>query len=142
MGHGPAVKSRTLDGLVVELEVSFQYQLNSMHLNDMYQTLGENYEAIFLRMAVEQLTTAATYHDAHFFFTNRTAISKEMHEALQKDFDVAGFAEIPFFRLENMHLPKEFDDAIKETTNAQQEIAYVSNEQKTKTVKFNTTVLQ
>ena len=33
-----------------------------------WSTLGEDYEKTFVRMAIEQLSTATTHHNAHFFF--------------------------------------------------------------------------
>jgi hypothetical protein len=140
--HGPALRSRTKDGLNVELEISFQYRLKPMDVHDMYQTLGEGYESTFVRMAIEQLTSAATKHDAHFFFTNRTTISNEMHKTLEDHFNRSAFAEVPFFQLRTVHLPSEFEDAIKETQVKQQEIQIAQLEQKTKTVTFQTKVLQ
>merc|ERR1712113_668039 len=107
-----------------------------------YTTLGKNYQQTFVRMAIEQLTTAATMHNAHFFFSNRTTISAEMHKMLDGHFKQHGFAEIPFFQLRTVHLPREFEDAIKETQVKQQEIQIAQLEQKTNRVSFETTVLQ
>jgi len=140
--HGPALRSRTKDGLNVELEISFQYRLKPMEVFSMYQTLGAAYEKTYVRMAIEQLTTAATKHDAHFFFTNRTTISDEMHRTLEHLFNESAYAEVPFFQLRTVHLPSEFEDAIKETQVKQQEIQIAELEQKTKTVTFKTKVLQ
>merc|ERR1719440_2118932 len=81
--QGPALQSRTRDGLNVRLEVSFQYRLIFKDLYKLYTTLGVHYEKTLVRMAIEQLTTAATVHNAHNFFNNRTIIAEEMHELLQ-----------------------------------------------------------
>jgi regulator of protease activity HflC (stomatin/prohibitin superfamily) len=140
--HGPALQSRTRDGLNVKLEISFQYKLKQDTLYDMYTTLGETYEKTFIRMAVEQLTTAATLHDAHYFFVNRTHISKQMHTRLSKHFEEVGFAEIPFFQLRTVHLPSKFEEAIKETQVKQQEIKIAKYKQETMTVTFETRVLE
>jgi len=142
LSQGPALQSRTKDGLNVRLEVSFQYRLQFNELFNLYTTLGTGYEQTFLRMAIEQLTTAATEHNAHFFFTNRTSISTEMHKTLDQHFRAHGFSEIPFFQLRTTHLPREFEDAIKETQVKQQEIQIAQLEQKTNRVTFQTKVLQ
>lgn len=140
--QGPALQSRTRDGLNVRLEVSFQYRIKFNEVYKMYTTLGPNYQQTFIRMAIEQLTTAATMHNAHFFFSNRTTISAEMHKMIDSHFQQHGFAEIPFFQLRTVHLPTEFEDAIKETQVKQQEIQIATLEQKTKRVTFQTKVLQ
>mmetsp|Transcript_239 Transcript_239/g.623 ORF Transcript_239/g.623 Transcript_239/m.623 type:complete len:298 (-) Transcript_239:211-1104(-) len=139
---GPALQSRTKDGLNVRLEVSFQYRLQFNKLYDMYTALGPSYEQIFVRMAIEQLTTAATLHNAHYFFTNRTSISQEMHSMLDGHLKKHAGAEIPFFQLRTVHLPKAFEDAIKDTQVKQQETQIAALEQKTQRVSFKTKVLQ
>lgn len=140
--QGPALQSRTRDGLNVRLEVSFQYRLKFEKVYDLYSTLGKDYEPIFLRMAIEQLATAATDHSAHFFFTNRTAISAVMHQRLNDHFQERAFSEVPFFQLRTVHLPHDFEEAIRETQVKQQDIQIATLEQKTKTVTFKTRVLQ
>jgi len=140
--QGPALQSRTKDGLNVRLEVSFQYRLQFDKVYDLYKTLGQDYEPTFLRMAIEQLATAATDHSAHFFFTNRTSIGAVMHDRLTKHFEERGFSEVPFFQLRTVHLPAEFEEAIRETQVKQQDIQIATLEQKTKTVTFKTKVLQ
>lgn len=140
--RGPALQSRTLDGLNVRLEVSFQYRINSLNLYGLYTTLGTSYEQTFVRMAIEQLTTSATKYNASFFFTNRTQISEEMKETLSNHFNLHGFAEIPMFQLRAYHLPQQFEDAISETLSAQQNIITTEQLQKSKVVQFNTRVMQ
>lgn len=140
--QGPPLVSRTRDGLTVRLEISFQYRLKYDELYQLYSTLGKNYEEIFVRMAIEQLTTAATMHNAHFFFANRTDVGQEMHQMLDKHFKDKAFSEVPFFQLRTVHLPSQFEDAIRETQVKQQEIQIAQLEQKTNSVTFQTQVLQ
>jgi len=140
--EGPALQSRTLDGLNVRLEISFQYRLKFEHLYNLYSTLGLNYEDTLVRMAIEQLTTSTTKHPAHFFFTNRTTVGREMHRELREHFDKHAFSDVPFFQLRTVHLPKDFEDAIKTTQVKQQEIQIATLEQSRNTVAFETRVLQ
>lgn len=140
--QGPSLQSRTKDGLTVRLEVSFQYQLSPTTLYEMYTSLGHTYEQIFSRMAIEQLTTAATLHNANDFFSNRSYISTEMHTMLQEHFKGHGFCDVPLLQLKTVHLPNEFEDAIKESQVKQQEIKIARLQQKTQRVSFETKVLQ
>lgn len=140
--QGPALQSRTRDGLNVRLEVSFQYRLIFNDLYKLYTTLGENYEMVFVRMAIEQLTTAATIHNAHNFFNNRTTIGQEMHKMLEHHFKLHAYAEVPFFQLRTVHLPDDFEAAIQETQVKQQEIQIAQAEQSQNRVAYETTVLQ
>merc|ERR1712083_1276289 len=54
----------------------------------------------------------------------------------------AAYADVPFFQLRSVHLPSEFEDAIKETQVRQQEIQIAELEQQAKKVSFKTKVLQ
>lgn len=140
--QGPALQSRTRDGLNVRLEVSFQYRLMFNDLYKMYTTLGITYENTMVRMAIEQLTTAATVHNAHNFFNNRTTIGQEMHKALEHHFKLHAYAEVPFFQLRTVHLPDDFEAAIQDTQVKQQEIQIAHAEQSQNKVAYETTVLQ
>lgn len=140
--QGPAVRSRTADGLNVLLEISFQYKLIPEKLYDLYTILGDDYEKTFVRIAIEQLTSAATFFDANSFFVNRTVIGPEMHEHLRKHFLAHVFADVPFFQLRTVHLPTEFEEAIQETQVKQQDIQIAQAEQMSKKVQFATKVIQ
>eukprot|EP00930_Biecheleria_cincta_P016416 TRINITY_DN13358_c0_g1_i2.p1 TRINITY_DN13358_c0_g1~~TRINITY_DN13358_c0_g1_i2.p1 ORF type:complete len:298 (-),score=44.57 TRINITY_DN13358_c0_g1_i2:103-996(-) len=140
--QGPALISRAKDGLNVHLEVSFQYKLIFDKLYDLYATLGTKYEDTFVRMAMEQLATASTEHNAHFFFTNRTAVSNEMHGRLNGHFKKHAFAEVPFFQLRTVHLPTAFEDSIRQTQVKQQDIQIARLEQQTRKITYKTTVLK
>jgi len=140
--NGPTLQSRTQDGLTVGIEVSFQYKLASAGLFQMYQTFGEDYTMILLRMAIEQLTTATTKHNAHDFFTNRTGLSQEMHSALDSHFQKHGFSEVPFFQLRTVKLPKDFEDAIQDTQVKEQEIQVAKAQQDQNRINYETTLLQ
>lgn len=140
--QGPALQSRTRDGLNVRLEVSFQYRLGFKTLYKLYTTLGEQYEQVLVRMAIEQLTTAATIHNAHNFFNNRSVIGEEMHKRLENHFKLHAYAEVPFFQLRTVHLPDDFEAAIQDTQVKQQEIQIAQAEQSQNKVAYETTVLQ
>lgn len=140
--QGPPLKSRTKDGLNVDLEVSFQYRLELQKLPNLYSTLGPDYEKTLVRMAIEQLTTAATMHNAHQFFNNRTTIGQEMHNKLKDHFHEHAFCDVPFLQLRTVHLPAEFEEAIQDTQVKQQEIQIASAEQSQNKVQFETKVLQ
>lgn len=140
--HGPALESRTNDGLRVQLEVSFQYKLKVDEVNNMYMTLGPEYQQTFVRMAIDQITAEATLHNAYDFFANRTLIAVNMHSMLDTHFRKHGFSEVPFLQLRTVHLPTVFEDAISKTQLQEQDIQIAKMEQKANTVLFETRVLQ
>lgn len=52
----PPLRSRTLDGLEVVLEISFQYKLMYEDLYELYHMYKDNYSAIFSNIAINTLT--------------------------------------------------------------------------------------
>lgn len=140
--QGPALQSRTKDGLHVSLEVSFQYRLKPSKLYDLFSTVGTSYEGLLTRIAVEQITIASTKYSANEFFNKRPLIGDEMKEMLDGHFSEHAWSEVPFFQLRTVTLPAEFEDAIQNTQIRQQEIQIASAEQKQNAVKYETSVIQ
>mmetsp|Transcript_68908 Transcript_68908/g.107918 ORF Transcript_68908/g.107918 Transcript_68908/m.107918 type:complete len:298 (-) Transcript_68908:1-894(-) len=142
IAKGPGLQSRTMDGLTVRLEVSFQYKLIPERLFDLYQTFGEDYNLILLRIAIEQLTTATTKHNAHAFFENRTGLAAEMHKMLDAHFRKHAFCEVPYLQLRTVALPSAFEDSIQDTQVKEQEIKVAEAQQDQNRINYETALLQ
>lgn len=136
------LRSRTADGLEVALELSFQYQLSVEKLFDLYMMFGNNFHDVFVRMSMDLLTVAATKHQARAFFDNRTLIGADMEASLREKFKNHAFCDVPLFQFQAVTLPKEFEGAIKQTQVAEQQIKRVLAEQHSRTVEFETLVIQ
>lgn len=139
---GPALQSRTQDGLTVFIEVSFQYKIIQPELYDLYQELGEDYHKVLMRIAIEELTTATTKHIAHDFFRNRTWLATEMHSRLDEHFKKRGHSTVPFFQLRTVRLPTPFEEAIEDTQVKEQEIKVAKADQQQRRVEYQTRVIQ
>jgi len=139
---GPPLRSRTNDGLEVALEVSFQYQLNSTSVYDLYMKYATNYEPVYVNMATDLVTRLATQFSAYEFFSNRTTISAGMERALTEAFEAQAFATVPFFQLRAVSLPKEFEEAIQETEVKKQDIQTAQAEYDVREVQMKTQILQ
>lgn len=142
VARGPSLQSRTMDGLTVRLEVSFQYKLIPESLFDLYQTFGEDYNLILLRIAIEQLTTATTKHNAHAFFENRTGLAAQMHRMLDAHFRKNAFAEVPYLQLRTVALPTAFEDSIQDTQVKEQEIKVAEAQQDQNRILYETSLIQ
>eukprot|EP00929_Paragymnodinium_shiwhaense_P016860 TRINITY_DN125524_c0_g1_i1.p1 TRINITY_DN125524_c0_g1~~TRINITY_DN125524_c0_g1_i1.p1 ORF type:complete len:312 (-),score=69.66 TRINITY_DN125524_c0_g1_i1:68-1003(-) len=138
---GP-LKSRTADGLEVALELSFQYVLIPDQLYKMYSFYGPDFHNVFVKMSMDLLTVAATKHIAQAYFVNRTNIGNMMEETLKTHFRERAFVDVPLFQFQAVSLPQEFEDAIKKTQVAEQQIKRVSAEQSMNLVEYQTGVLQ
>lgn len=139
---GPPLRSRTSDGLELTLEISFQYQLNTSVLSDLYHKFGTEYEKVYVNMAMDLVTSMATRYSATSFFSDRPTIARNMEDALKEHFDTAAFAEVPFFQLRAVSLPQKFEDAIQVTEVQKQDIETAAREQKNVNVTMQTKVLQ
>ena len=74
--RGP-IDSRTLDGLEVTLEISFQYVLQPEHLFNLYNKYGPFYTKVFQNVAIDILTEEATKYTAYEFFWDRGRIKED-----------------------------------------------------------------
>lgn len=72
-----AIESRTLDGLEVSLEVSFQYLLQQDNLFKLYNLYGPLYPIVFQNVAIDVLTEEATKYTAYEFFWDRGRIKDD-----------------------------------------------------------------
>jgi len=140
--QGPGLQSRTRDGLNVRLEVSFQYKLKPDRLFRLYSDLGTDYQEAFIRIAIEQLTTASTMYNARSFFQERSRIAKEMHGLVRTHFETHGFASVPFLQLRTVQLPDMFEDAIRTTQVRQQGINIAKMRQRSSAVSFETDLIK
>lgn len=138
----PALRSRTSDGLVVHLEVSFQYKLKQEDLYKLYTALGPGYRATLPRMAIEQITASATKFKAAQYFDDRTKISDKFHAELDSHFRKNAFSEVRFLQLRTVHLPTEFEESLRTTQIKTQDILTAKQEQQAQIVSFKTLVIQ
>jgi regulator of protease activity HflC (stomatin/prohibitin superfamily) len=136
------LKSRTKDGLEVELEASLQYLIDNERLYDLYMKFGRRYHSIFVRMATDILTTAATQYTANEFFTDRSSIGIDMTEMLEKSFQQRCFVTVPFFQLRTVILPKQFEESIQDTEVQKQDIQTATAQQQSLLVEYETKVIQ
>jgi len=115
---GKPLRSRTQDGLEITLEISFQYQLQSKDLRNMYLTYGKKFHSVFVRKATDILTIVATEHNAKEFFANRAVIATNMEKQLKEHFNQDHFIGVTLFQFQAVELPGDsakFEDAIKQT---------------------------
>lgn len=138
----PSLTSRTNDGLEVTLEVSFQYMLQAEKIYDLYMNFGESYKNVFIREAIEVITTAATNYSAYGFFMNRTIIGTDMQMYLTKALNSSYYASVEFFQLRSVDLPPEFDKAIADTEVAKQNITKASAQFNASLVNMQTELYQ
>jgi len=137
--RGP-VSSRTLDGLEVSLEISFQYNLQVENLFKLYNTYGPDYQIVFINIAVDALTEQATKYTAYEFFWDRGTIKDDFQLHLDRIFSSICFANIQFLQLRSVDLPNEFEEAIQVSEVKKQDIKKAEAELNKVSVEVDTRV--
>ena len=116
------VESRSLDGLEVVLEISFQFVLQPENLFKLYNKFGESYISVFQNVAVDILTEEATKYTAYDFFMDRGRIKDDFQVSLDKIFSQICYANIQFLQLRSVDLPNLFEDSIQLSEVKKQDI--------------------
>ncbi|MFW9853484.1 MAG: SPFH domain-containing protein [Candidatus Thorarchaeota archaeon] len=137
---GP-LNSRTKDGLLINVQLAFQYLLRKEDILNLYRTFGLEYEERYIGQARTTLRDVASFYNAIEFFNNRTSISDLMKEKLQEDLDVM-FADVMFFQLREIDLPDEFEEALKQVQIAQQRYQIALYEQEATIVRAETAIIE
>ena len=135
-----AIESRTMDGLNVVIEISFQYMFIPERLYDLYITYGEGYPRIFQTESIDILTEITTKYTAYQFFYDRALVSNSMKDALSFRFKQCCFATLELFQLRAVNLPSEFEKAIQQTEVIKQDITTAKVERESIIVELDTRV--
>lgn len=138
----PQIESRTNDGLEVLLEISFQYELISAKIYDLYMSYELDYQNVIENIAVDALTDQATKYTAYDFFMNRAKIGSEMQEALDLALRNKTHVSIPFFQLRDVDLPDPFEAAIQLSEVRKQDIQKANAEMNAAKVEIETSLLK
>ena len=135
------VQSRTSDGLEVNLEISFQYQLIPSKPYDLYMSYELDYKQMIVSVAVDSLTDMATKFTAYDFFMNRGKIGGDMQLALNSVLQNRTYCSVEFFQLRDVDLPDKFEEAIQITEVKKQDIQKAQAEQTKMKVEIETRVI-
>ncbi|CAG9317718.1 unnamed protein product [Blepharisma stoltei] len=138
----PQIESRTSDGLEVLLEISFQYELISANLYDLYMNYELKYQYVIENIAIDTLTDQATKYTAYDFFMNRAKIGTEMQQALDAQLRNKTYTSVPFFQLRDVDLPDAFESAIQLSEVKKQDIQKANAEMNKIKVEIETKLLK
>lgn len=138
----PIVKSRTRDGLEVEIEVSFQYHYITNSLYDLYMKFGTEYRTPCMKIAIDVITDQSTKFEATRFFFDKENISSSMQTNLNKAFTDECFSSVDYFQLKSIDLPDEYEKAIQETEVKKQDIHKAEAEKIKMQIELETKVKQ
>jgi regulator of protease activity HflC (stomatin/prohibitin superfamily) len=133
--------SRTSDGLDVNLQISFQYQIIKDELFELFHSFDVDYEDVFIRIASDSLKDVASDFTAISFLNNRTIIGNNMADILNNSL-VPAYANVRFFQLRVVDLPDAFEQAIQEAEVARQNVQTASFHQQEAIIRAQTQILE
>lgn len=114
--------SRSKDGLEVELELSFQYQINLEDLPKLYHKFGMAYHETFVLMATDELALRATSYTGKEMIVKRTEVGNVFEGNLTLVMKAQGYVDCVNFQLRAVGLPTEYDNEIRKTEVKKQDI--------------------
>jgi len=136
-----SLDSRTKDGLLIHIQLSFQYKLRKADLIQLYGIFALDYENYFVSQARTTLRDVSSFYNAIEFFNNRTFIGDVMFQYLIQDLD-AMFADVVYFQLREIDLPDEFEEALKQVQIAQQQYQIALYEQEATIIRAQTQIIE
>jgi regulator of protease activity HflC (stomatin/prohibitin superfamily) len=116
------IESRTSDGLEVNLQISFQYELQAHNLYTLYMHYGEDYKKTMIQVAIDTINKVSNNYTAYGFFLNRTEIGNVMESQMNNVLNSTLYSSIRFFQLKDVDLPDDFENAIQMTEVKKQDI--------------------
>jgi hypothetical protein len=124
-GYYNLLTTRSKDGLKVDLQIAFQYNLaeDVDSLAELYYLWGmppDCFDA-FKMIARSSLRDVAARYDAYDFFANRTLVEEEMAIALGPEIEKIG-GLLDTLQLLDVFVDKEFEAALQETEVVRQSI--------------------
>lgn len=115
--------TRTMDGLQVVLEISFQYQFLPDEVHALFEDFGEDgYKPVFFDVAAHLISEAATEYTAYQFFNQKETIASKMCDKLDAYFRAELHASVVSLQIQSSQLPDSFNEAITDTVTQRQNI--------------------
>jgi regulator of protease activity HflC (stomatin/prohibitin superfamily) len=127
------ITCRSLDGMMLTLTFSYQWQLNS-DVTSIYGLWSkfsddiDDYQTAFDKVASETVRNVAAEYSSIQFFFNRSEITTTMGTAMGSALDTLG-ATVPSFQLLDFELPQAFSDALTSTQNVRSMVTRVLTQQ-------------
>lgn len=135
-----AIVARSKDGVVINLDCSFEYRLLRDQLIQLHFKFGSDYRLPISKTARETIRSVASEFEAFGFFLNRSIISNRMAEQMRVDLAV-NHVSLNSFQLLDIQLPAAFASAIQTTEITRQQIATATFQQERARVEAQTQVL-
>lgn len=140
-GDDPAVLIRANDGLEMNLEVAFQYQLNItlQSILSIYYNFDSDYKTGFISLARESIREVASKYNSMDYFESREIIANEMSDHLNIIFSKYD-AQVATFQMLGFEVPDSFKNENELTQEAKQKAETMEFQKQTVIIETQTNV--
>lgn len=129
---------RTLDGLSINLELEFTYQLQPENLRKMYLLIGGSWTDILVQISQSVIDNYACKFTAQEFYLNRTLIQQTFTDQVRDTLSSQLFMTLKTLQLQPAHFPDAYSHSIKLTQYYNTDIEVAVQEQKTVSIQKQT----
>jgi len=122
--HLRAMDARTLNGVNLDIDVSFQYQFTTPPTNlfPFFRKFGTNYQAFLILVARSVIQDVCSLFTAQQFFTQRSTIAGALHAALDAELQrqTNGTMNVFSFQFRKLVVGTKFNEELLELQLAQE----------------------
>lgn len=138
--HEEKLHTRTKEGLGLHLGISFQYKLDPDRLHELYRLTNVDYEALFTRIARDQLLEAASEYEGPQYWLERQKIGHHMRVLVDGSLK-RHCAALWGLQLLDIDLPDTYERSITLTQVQQQMMKTRKNEQEASRIRADIEVM-
>ena len=106
------ISVQTKNGLLVRVDVSFQFKIREADLLQLYSDYGMAYKSYIQAVARSSLRAVVGDNNAEVLYANRSMIIGEMSTAIHNSLN--SIVEVGEFQLRSIDFPQTFEDAVEQ----------------------------
>lgn len=137
------ISTRTMDGLRVTMDVTFQYKLKTSadSLSWIYSNYAYDWHPIYMKIGRSILRNVVAEYKAFWLVSRRHELAAQMQIELKAQLGAAG-AKVISLQLISITIPTSIEDAIIATVIAQQDVETATSEKAIATISAATSLIE
>lgn len=124
-GEDSRLRAWSIEGQLVEIDLSFYYKLQRDQLVNFYLRYGQDWKSQITRIAIRSIKQISIKYSTEEFFLKRQIIGDDMRETLRTRL-AQEFVDLEVFSLRGINIPDDFEakivDKVVTTQNVKTEI--------------------
>ena len=133
------ISVQTKNGLLVYVDVSFQFKLRKVDLLNLYSEYGTAYKSYIQAVARSALREVVGNYNAETLYANRSAVNNAMSNALYVS--INSIVEVGEFQLRSVQFPQSFENAVEQYEVWRIEVEIAQLEQQAEVIRQQTLTL-